>query len=343
MVAIALGYVLHALDLLDGHLSLCHDTRTESDLSSSASESPTRQPMSSASLHYFSARLLMTLDDPTGASVHLKIASAQTKSWPSLHLSIQRALSTCTERYAEKTTGLNPSSISVVPNTVVPNTTDLQNSCIELLLLPNSCKLLSPEEMTETQMRVWPTVPLNKKSMREVVWTHNDTYKTKPPFEFAVSFLNSTHAASNDAVTACVSIKSCLSFGVVVESMQLLTTSGTHEVPNLNHRKADRSLVLSWMCKQSMGKASFATNHESDQGIQVNPNEMALFLTELLIPSNLSHASVDGASTENFKLIPKNGRLCNMGFSRAGDAWTIMTCAALYCSNLTAVSPYCYF
>ncbi len=316
---------MHALDLLDGHLSLCHDVSTESDLSSSASENLTRQPMSSARLHYVAARLLMSLEDPTGASVHLKIASAQTKSWPSLNLSIQRALSTCTERYVKENTGPNPLSNLIVANIVLPDTTDLQNSCIELLLWPDSCKLLSPEERKEMQMRVWPSVSFNKTSMREVVWTHNDTCKTKPPFEFAVSFLNSTHAASSDAVTACVSIKSCLSFRVVIESMRLLTTSGTHEVLNLEHREADRSLVQSWIRKQSIGKASFTTKHESDKGILVNPNETALFLTELVLSSNLSQISVDGTSTDSLKFIPKNGRLCNMGFSRAGNTWAIMT------------------
>ena len=323
--AIALDYILHALDLLDEHLSLCHDVSTESDLSSSASENPTRQPMSSARLHYVAARLLMSLDDPTGASVHLKIASAQTKSWPSLHLSIQRALSTCTERYVKEITGPNPLSNLIVANIVLPDTTDLQNSCIELLLWPDSCKLLSHEERMEMQMRVWPAVSFNKTSTREVVWTHNDTCNPKPPFEFAVSFLNSTHAASSDAVTACVSIKSCLSFRVVIESMRLLTTSGTHEVLNLEHREADRSLVQSWIRKQSIVKASFTTKHESDKGILVNPNETALFLTELVLPSNLSQISVDGTSTDTLKFIPKNGRLCNMGFSRAGNTWAIMT------------------
>ncbi|KAL3810529.1 hypothetical protein ACHAXA_006537, partial [Cyclostephanos tholiformis] len=308
--AIALGYVLHALDLLDEHLFLCpHDASAGSNLSFSASENPTRQPISSARLHYVAGRLLMSLDDPTGASVHLKIASAQTKLWPSLHLSIRRALSTSTERYAKESTLQNTSASSVIPDTVLPNTTDLQCSCIELLLLPDSGKLLSPTERIETQMRVWPTVSLSTTLISEVIWTHNDTCKIKPPLEFAVSFLNSTHAASSDVVTACVSIKSRLSFQVVIKSMKLLTTSGTHDV--------DRSLVLSWMPIQSMENASFSNNHESDQGILINPNEMALFITELSLPSNLSHISVDGTSTDAFKFIPKNGRLCNMGFSRA--------------------------
>lgn len=310
---------MHALDLLDGHLSLCpHDASGGSDFTFSAGENPTRQPMSSARLHYVAARLLMGLDNPTAASVHLKIASVQTKLWPSLHLSIRRALLACTERYAKESMEQNPSASSVDPHAVLPYVTNLQNSFIELLLLPDSGKLLSAEERMETHMRVWPPQSLGTSSMSEVVWTHNDTCKIKPPLEFSVSFMNSTHAASNDAITACVSIKSCLSSQVIIKSMQLLTTSGTHDVSNLEHREVDRTLLLSWMSKLSMGNASFSTEHESGQGIPINPNEQALFITELSLPSNLNNISVDGISTDASKFMPKSGRLCNMGFSRAG-------------------------
>ena len=195
--AIALDYILHALDLLDEHLSLCHDVSTESDLSSSASENPTRQPMSSARLHYVAARLLMSLDDPTGASVHLKIASAQTKSWPSLHLSIQRALSTCTERYVKEITGPNPLSNLIVANIVLPDTTDLQNSCIELLLWPDSCKLLSHEERMEMQMRVWPAVSFNKTKLsltKTQYKKRRNTFPTQLIFLQIVNFFIPTQA-----------------------------------------------------------------------------------------------------------------------------------------------------
>jgi hypothetical protein len=200
----------------------------------------------------------MSQDDSVGASMHLKIALAQTPSWPLLQLSIQRALYACTER---------------------SNVTDVPSSCVELLLWPDTCKLLSLEERMEIQTMVSPSVCLNPTSAKEKVWTHNDTCKTKPLFQFAVSYLNSTHAAYCDAVIACVSIRSCLSFRVLIEPMQLLKTSGSHKVSNLEHHKSDR-----WL----LGKISFTNKHGLYQSIKVNPNELAVFFTALLIPSNLS-------------------------------------------------------
>ena len=122
LAVLALDYALHALDLLqedDGlsSSSLCQtndDTTVGAGIGTLYSEST-----AVARLHYLAARLLLNMDDPTGALVHLKIAYAQTKMWPSLHLSIQRVLFACTERCDMERT--NPSL-------------DAHNSCIELLL-----------------------------------------------------------------------------------------------------------------------------------------------------------------------------------------------------------------
>jgi len=306
--AMALDYVLHALDLLDENLSLCSGGSTES-------ETPI-QPNSSTRLHYLAARLLMTLDNPMGALVHLKIASAQTKSWPSLHLSIQRALFACEERCATDRSALSTS------NSILPST-ESKDSCIELLLRSEICKLLSPKEMTDAQTKAWKDDPAvvdtNATSTREVVWTHDeDTCRSKPPFEFAVSFLKSTHATSSDTVTACVSIKSRLDFQVCIESMQLLTTSGTaYDVSNLEKCAVDTSLLQTLLQKECVRETSFATKYVPNRGVQFNSNDLAFFLTELTLPSNVSDIALGGASADTSKFIPKNGRLCNTGFTHA--------------------------
>jgi hypothetical protein len=287
-LAMALDYALHALDLLqEDRISSVSPYQSGDTAVGAGTESP-----AAARLHYLAARLLLNMDDPAGALVHLKIASVQTKLWPSLHLSIQRVLFACTERL-EKTN---------------PSLDDAYNSCIELLLRPASCKLLSPVEMTTTQAKVWPSVGCtDTTSTKEIVWTYNDTSNTKPPFEFAVSYLNSTHASSCDKVTVCISMKSCLAVEVIIDSMQLLTTSGIHNVPNLEHHKADRS--------QSSGNISFTTKYGSDQGIKLKPNELVFLFTELTIPSKLTLP--DGSAVDTLKFTPKNGRWTNTGLSRA--------------------------
>ena len=310
-VAVALDYALHALDLLqaDGlsSASPCQTGDITVGIGTLFNESP-----AAARLHYLAARLLLNMDDPTGALVHLKIASAQTKLWPSLHLAIQRVLFACTERCDMEKTN--------------PSVDDAHNSYIELLLRPGSCKLLSPVEMMMTQAKVWPLVGCtDTTSTKEIVWTHNDACNTKPPFEFAVSYLNSTHASSCDTVTVCISMKSCLGVQVLIDSMQLLTTSGVHNVPNLEHHKADRS--------QSSGNISFTTKYGSDQGIKLNPNELVFIFAELIIPSNLTLP--DGSAVDTLKFTPKNGRWTNTGLSRAAGN----ICESKFNGSVSEVPP----
>lgn len=335
-VATALDYVLHALDLLDENISLCSGGGNTEILGA-----PIQQPNSSARLHYLAARLLMTLDDPNRAMVHLKIASTQTKSWPSLHLSIQRALFACEERCAamgQERGGL-PASPSAGPP-VLPSLTESKDSCIELLLRSESFKLLSAKEKKDALRKAWkdddPAV-----GTREVLWTHDDTSRTEVPFEFAVSFLNSTHAMSSDTVTACVSIKSCLDFEACVESLQLVTTSGTYDVSNLEQCGANKEVLQSWLHKEHIGgtaSTSLATKYVQNRGVRFDPNDLAFFMTELSLPSNLSDIALGGASVDTSKFIPKNGRLCNMGLSHAGKA--VCTDYNLWITCLIAFSWY---
>jgi hypothetical protein len=304
--AVALDYALHALDLLqEDRISSTTSYQTGDTTVSGGTESP-----AAARLHYLAARLLLNMDDPAGALQHLKVASAQTKLWPSLHLSIQRVLFACTERLEKTNSSLD----------------DAHNSSIELLLRPGTCKLLSPVEIMTTQAKVWPSVGCtDTTSTREIVWTYNDTCNTKPPFEFAASYLNSTHASSCDTVTVCISMKSCLAVEVIIDSMQLHTTSGIHNVPNLEHHKADMP--------QSSGNISFTTKYGSDQGIKLKPNELVFLFTELVIPSNLTLP--DGSAVDTLKFTPKNGRWTNTGLSRAAGN----ICESKFDGSVSEVPP----
>ncbi len=308
----ALDYVLHALDLLDVHISYCCKISTHSTPSSAVSE--VRQPMSSARLHYLAARLFMNMSDPLAASVHLKLASSVTKSWPALQLSIQRALIACADRNDALTREHDPPTIT----SVLPNTLDVKGFCIEILLHPGKCKLLSAKEMIIIQGKAWKSEPasVNKRvSPREVMWTQYDASKSESPFEFAVSFLRSTHATSGDDISACVSIKSRLGFPVNIESIQLITSSGLYEVPNLDCCTAEKS--LHW----SLQRRNLAEMDASDHGILFKPNDLKFFLTELSLPTNLCDVLSGDISSDTTKFTPKNCRLCNMGFSHAGKPW----------------------
>jgi hypothetical protein len=147
------------------------------------------------------------------------------------------------------------------------------------------------------------------------MWTHDaTTAKTdQPPFEFAVSFLKSTHATSSDTVTACVSLRSRLDFEVRVASMQLLTTSGRFDVSNLEKCAVDRSAFLS-------GIPPRRDTPDEKRGVPFHSQDVAYFLTEIPLPSDLSDIALGGSSIDTSKFIPKNGRLCNTGLSHAGVA-----------------------
>ena len=326
--AIALDYVLHALDLLDVHLSHCGKTTTERSLTSSPA-SEARHPMSSARLHYLAARLFMSIDDATQASVHLNIASSQTKSWPSLHISIQRAMLACADRHASSSRGAdNPLSSSASSNPI-----DAKGTCIEILLHPGKYTLLSPKETVYIQEKAWKNDPasvLKGTSIREASWTQYDTTKTDTPFEFAVSFFESTHATSGDSVSACVSLKSHLRHPVIIESTQLITSSGVYEVPNMDLCSAEKSLHRSLQHRLSM------TNDISVQGVSISPNDPQFFATELSLPSNLTDVLVGDTSSDTSRFTPKNCRLCNMGFTHAGNASILPYCS--YCASARTIS-----
>lgn len=316
----ALDYVLHALDLLDIHLYQCCNVSTESSLPSTPAE--LRQPMSSARLHYLAARLFMSLGDPLEASVHLKIASSQTKSWPSLQLSIQRALIACADRPESSTKEYDPPSSS----SVLSNAIDVKDSCIEILIHPEKCKLLSPNEAKNVQEKAWKAVTASvvKRTLaREVTWTQYDSSKSVSPFEFAVSFLGSTHALSGDSVPACVSLKSRLGFPVIIASIQLITPSGLHEVPN-NHCCVEESAL-----RRPLQRANLTRNDTCDLGVSFEPNDLKFFFTDISLPAKLSDVLVGDTSSDASKFTPKNCRLCNMGFSHAGKMISIGPCTTL--------------
>lgn len=293
----ALDYVFHALDLLDENTSICSGDDSDT----------TQQPSASAHMHYLAARLLMSLDNPEGAKVHLNIAAEHTKSWPSLLISIQRALLACEERCAASKEHLYAHGSASIPGgypearSILPKDQS-KDASIELLLRPASCKLLSPEEMEDAQTKAWrydSSVCMDGSGMdvppREIVWNHDDTSNALPPFEFAVSFLNSTHATSGDTVTACISVKSFLDFQVCVESLQLVTTSGTYDVTNLEQ----------------------CAKYIQNEGVQFSCNDLAFFMQEITLPSILSDIAFGGSSADLSKFIPKNGRLCSTGLSHA--------------------------
>ncbi|KAL9179298.1 hypothetical protein ACHAXT_008588 [Thalassiosira profunda] len=282
---IALDYVLHALDLLDENAALCRADSGGAE-ASPAGDGPVPQPDASARLHYLAGRLLAGLDNPAGALVHLQIAAEQTKAWPSLCLPIQRAVFACEERRASEKVGdgSHPS-----------------DSRIRLLMRPETCALLSAEELADAQAKAW-----EESSSREVVWNHDDCSRTRAPFEFAVSFSKATHATSGDTVTACVSLKSCLGFQVCVESMQLVTTSGTFDVANIEQR-----------IDETMSGSVSSSKHIPNRGLRFNSDDLAFFSTEITLPSDLTDVPLGGAAADASKFVPKSAKLSNMGLSHA--------------------------
>lgn len=316
----ALDCVLHALDLLEENASLCDSGGGAADPAVGENYVQRSNP-SSSRLHYLAARLLMSMDDPSGAMVHLKIAALHTKSWPSMNLTIQRAFFACEERCAAPRVRDGPSPL--------PNLAEARDACVELLLRPESCALLSPDELARAQAGAWredgPAAPGAGAPARRVVWRHDDAASAAggPPFEFAATFLRATHATSSDTVAACVSLRSTLGFRVRVVSMALLTTGGTYEVPDLGRCAADQSRLRSLRRLGSIASASSVAARRAEldeRGVLLGPGDATFFLTELSLPSDLSDVALGGSSFDMSKFIPKNGRLSNMGLSHAGTS-----------------------
>ncbi len=302
--AMALEYVLHALDILKENDSMCPKNgnipnSSEDEFSSEREYKPVD---SSARLHYLAGRLLLGQDSPKEALSYLKMADSLTKKWPSLNIAVQRTLVACVDRCRR--------------DGVVSERPSSKDASVEMLLRPEMCKLLSTFEKSLAQRDVWEVgyAPRTLTASKEVIWTDDESGEAKPPFEFTVSFSQSTHATASGKVAACVSIESCLGFPVFVSSIQLMTTSGYYDVTNLD-QCLDCSTLQS---KDRMENLKSRTMYSPRQGVLFHPKEVVFFLTELTLPSDLSSIAPGGSVVDLTKFVPKNGKLCNMGYSYAG-------------------------
>ncbi|KAL7469739.1 hypothetical protein ACHAXS_010764, partial [Conticribra weissflogii] len=302
--AMALEYVLHALDILKENDSMCPKNgnipnSSEDEFSSEREYKPVD---SSARLHYLAGRLLLGQDSPKEALSYLKMADSLTKKWPSLNIAVQRTLVACVDRCRR--------------DGVVSERPSSKDASVEMLLRPEMCKLLSTFEKSLAQRDVWEVgyAPRTLTASKEVIWTDDESGEAKPPFEFTVSFSQSTHATASGKVAACVSIESCLGFPVFVSSIQLMTTSGYYDVANLD-QCLDCSTLQS---KYRMENLKSRTMYSPRQGVLFHPKEVVFFLTELTLPSDLSSIAPGGSVVDLTKFVPKNGKLCNMGYSYAG-------------------------
>jgi hypothetical protein len=260
-------------------------------------------------MHYLAGKLLIGLGNPLEALPHLQIAATNTKKWPSMHLSIQRALFVCEEQCIAKGEDLA---------STLRQKARAKDACIELLLKPDSCSLLSEGEIRQSQTYAWSADLSDAATSfsREIVWTDDDSGVAKPPFEFAVTFLESTHATSSDSVLVCVSVKSCLNFPVFVDSVQLNTTAGCFPISNLEHC-ADKSLMQSWLKSQNESKND-GFQSSTNKGIQFQSKDLSFFFSEIKVPSDLAEIALGKAAVDLSKFFPKNAKLCNMGLVYAG-------------------------
>jgi hypothetical protein len=78
------------------------------------------------------------------------------------------------------------------------------------------------------------------------------------------------------------------------------------------------------------------TNDISVQGVSISPNDPQFFATELSLPSNLTDVLVGDTSSDTSRFTPKNCRLCNMGFTHAGNASILPYCS--YCASARTIS-----
>ena len=287
----ALEYTLHALALVKENDTICRSI-SDSETESTSVNTKFTAPNGAVRLHYLAGRLLASKNDPANALPHLRIAARKTNKWSSMHLTIQRALLHCERKCSSN---------------------DDRETFMKLFLEPNSCSILSSNEIAQT--------PKNERASCEsndIVWRDDDSGVVKPPLDFAVTFLNSTHATSSDAVLACVSVKSCLNARVDIESIQLNTTAGQFEIENLQ-QYVDRETLQCWIKGVEQKKESRTDVSITGKSIQLESKGLVYFFTELKLPASLEETVHGKAAADLTKFIPKNGKLCNMGFTIAGE------------------------
>jgi len=257
--------------------------------------------VSSASvrLHYLAGRLLMSIDNPIGGAVHLKLAAERTKKWPSLQLLIQRALLACEERCLV---------IDDEPSSKSARAEKSKISCAKLLFEPESCALLTDKEIKQAQSKAWGV------GCKEIVWKGDSCGDSRPPFDFALSFLKSTHATSGDSVLACLSIKTQVDFQLCAKTIKLFTSVGNFNV-STSDLCFNKAQLQSWL--KSSSPASGHSQLNSSEGVQFTPNEVAYILTEISLPSDFSSVALGGTAIGNNFFTPKSGKITNMGMTHA--------------------------
>ena len=254
----------------------------------------------SVRLHYLAGRLLMSIGNPVGGAVHLKIAAGRTKSWPSLQISIQRALRVCEERCL---------IIDDDPSSKVALIDDSKISSTKLLFEPNLCHLLTDKEINQAQSKAWGA------GCKEIVWKSDSSSKSTPPFDFALSFLKSTHANSGDTVLACLSVKSNVTFQLSARTIKLITSVGNFDVSSTD-LCFNKAQLLSWLKSSSSSTNGHSQFHLSN-GLQLLENGLAYIITEISIPSDFSSVALGETAIGNNFYTPKSGKITNMGLTHA--------------------------
>lgn len=285
---LALECALHALAILKENDSICRSINDNDTPEYSSTNVKSSTPNAAVRLHYLAGKLFLSQNEPTNALAHLQIAAEKTKDWPSLHLSIQRALLHCQKRCS--------------------SAQGERDSFIKLLLDPSSCNMLTTDAQKSTTVT----------SDTEVIWRDDESQITKPPLDFAVTFLDSTHATCGDTVLACVSIRSCLSIPVYLQSIQLDTTAGCFEISNL-HRHVSKDTMKSWVNNEVTQSPETSDVVNVCSGIQLNANGLVYFFTQMKLPPTLVETALGRTAADLSKFHPKNGKLCNMGFTVAGE------------------------
>jgi hypothetical protein len=280
---------LHALAILKENDSICRSINDNDTPENSSVNMKSSTPKAAVRLHYLAGRLFLSQNEPTNALVHLQIAAENTKDWPSMHFSIQLVLLQCQKRCSS---AQGKSDIS-----------------IKLLLDPDSCNMLTQNAVTQAQQDT---------AASAVVWRDDESQVAKPPLDFAVTFLDSTHATSGDTVLACISVRSCLNIPVYLESIQLDTTAGCFEIGDL-HRHVSQNTMKSWAKNEATKIEEPSDVLTVGTGIQLNANGLVYFFTQMKLPATLVETALGRTAADLSKFHPKNGKLCNMGFTVAGE------------------------
>lgn len=238
---------------------------------------------SGARMYYMAGGILLGMKRYQDAIPHLEKAASSCAEWDRLEHSIRKMLVECYKHYMPR------------PSPDVPN--EAADAKMLEMMFFSGVPISEVRPILESYRNV--------RGNDSLKWNLESTSDSDMslPFSFSVTFPGSTHATAGDTVSANVTIKSNLSFPVLVKSVTLMSGTGPITVPS-------RDLTDAQNAEKVLGG-----------GVILLPMNDILFSTEVVLPRDLDKIPSDEGSSGS--AVP-SARPRTAGISAAGKLVLIL-------------------